>query len=223
MGLLLSMQINYKSFLRSSSTKVLEVDKIAGIGIKTRQALKDEMRIETIGQIANCDVQKLMDRFGKKIGLWMWQVANGRDNDIVAPREDNISISTEETLDRATSDKNKILQYLNGLVDEVYGRVKRHGYEFRTVGVKLVRSDFSIETREVSFYNSRNDRESIASVLDELVNRFSFNNNNNTIAFRKVGIKISNLNRVEKKNVNKKHCWTIFDLEAISNVVRSCK
>jgi DNA polymerase IV (archaeal DinB-like DNA polymerase) len=201
MGLLLSMQINYKSFLRSSSTKVLEVDKIAGIGIKTRQALKDEMRIETIGQIANCDVQKLMDRFGKKIGLWMWQVANGRDNDIVAPREDNISISTEETLDRATSDKNKILQYLNGLVDEVYGRVKRHGYEFRTVGVELVRSDFSIETREVSFYNSRNDRESIASVLEELVNRFSFNNNNNTIAFRKVGIKISNLNRVEKKKI----------------------
>jgi DNA polymerase IV (archaeal DinB-like DNA polymerase) len=178
----------------------LEVDKIAGIGTKTRQALKDEMRIETIGQIANCDVQKLMDRFGKKIGLWMWQVANGRDNDIVAPREDNISISTEETLDRATGDKNKIFQYLNGLLDEVYGRVRRHGYEFRTVGVKLVRSDFSIETREVSFSNSRNDRESIASVLEELVNRFSFNNNN-TIAFRKVGIKISHLNRVEKKKI----------------------
>jgi hypothetical protein len=36
----------------------------------------------------------------------------------------------------------------------------------------------------------------------ELVNRFSFNNNNNnTIAFRKVGIKISNLNRVEKKKI----------------------
>jgi DNA polymerase IV (DinB-like DNA polymerase) len=74
----------------------------------------------------------------------MWQVANGRDSDFVAPREDNISISTEETLGCSTSDKNKILQYLNGLVDEVYGRVRRQGYEFRTVGVKLVRSDFSI-------------------------------------------------------------------------------
>ena len=142
-----------------------------------------------------------MDRFGKKIGLWMWQVANGRDNDFVVPKEGNISISTEETLDRATSDKNKILQYLNGLVDEVYERVRRQGYEFRTVGVKLVRSDFSIETREVSFSNSRNSRESIALVLEDLVDRFSFNNNNNntTIVFRKVGIKISNLIRVEKK------------------------
>jgi DNA polymerase IV (DinB-like DNA polymerase) len=61
------------------------------------------------------------------------------------------------------------------LVDEVYERVTRHGYMFRTVGVKLVRSDFSIETREISFSNLRNDRESIASVLEQLVNRFSFN------------------------------------------------
>lgn len=45
----------------------------------------------------------------------MWQVANGKGNDIVSPREDNISISTEETLDYATSYKVKILQYLNEL------------------------------------------------------------------------------------------------------------
>ena len=179
----------------------LDVDRIAGIGIKTQQALKEEMGIKTIGQLAKSDVQNLMDRFGKKNGLWMWQVANGRDKDIVSPREDNISISTEQTLDHATTDKVKILQYLNGLVDEVYERTKRHGYMFRTVGVKLVRTDFSIETREMSFSNLRNDRESIASVLEELVNRFSFNNNTNNskISFRKVGIKISNLARLEKK------------------------
>jgi DNA polymerase IV (DinB-like DNA polymerase) len=182
----------------------LEVDRIAGIGTKTQQALKEEMGIKTIGQLAKSDVQSLMDRFGKKNGLWMWQVANGRDSDIVSPREDNISISTEQTLDRSTNDKTKILQYLNMLVDEVYERVKRHGYMFRTVGVKLVRSDFSIETREISFSNLRNDRESIASVLEELVDRFSFSDNNTNndktnLAFRKVGIKISNLVRLEKK------------------------
>jgi DNA polymerase IV (archaeal DinB-like DNA polymerase) len=180
----------------------LDVDRIAGIGIKTQQVLKEEIGIKTIGQLAKCDVQSLMDRFGKKNGLWMWQVANGRDNDIVSPREDNISISTEQTLDHATTDKVKILQHLNMLVDEVYERVTRHGYMFRTVGVKLVRSDFSIETREISFSNLRNDKDSIASVLEELVDRFSFNNNNTNnskISFRKVGIKISNLARLEKK------------------------
>jgi DNA polymerase IV (archaeal DinB-like DNA polymerase) len=143
-----------------------------------------------------------MDRFDKKNGLWMWQVANGRDSDIVSPREDNISISTEQTLSRSTNDKTKILQYLNALVDEVYEKVTRHGYMFRTVGVKLVRSDFSIETREISFSNLRNDRLSIASVLEQLVDRFSFNDDdddNANLATRKVGIKISNLVRLEKK------------------------
>jgi DNA polymerase IV (archaeal DinB-like DNA polymerase) len=184
----------------------LEVDRIAGIGAKAHQVLKDEMGIQTIGQLAKYDVQKLKDRFGKKNGLWMWQVANGRDSDDpVMPREDNISISTEQTLDRAISDRAKILQHLNELVDEVYERIRKQGYEFRTVGVKLVRSDFSsIETREMSFSNSRGDRESIASVLQGLVDRFSlFNNNDNstaaTITYRKVGIKISNLHRVERK------------------------
>jgi DNA polymerase IV (DinB-like DNA polymerase) len=182
----------------------LEVGRISGIGTKTQQVLIQAMEIKTIGQLAKYDVQKLMDSFGRKTGLWMWQVANGKDNDIVSPREDNISISTEETLDHATSDKVKVLQYLNELVDEVYERVKTKGYVFRTVGVKLVRSDFSIETREISYSNLRNDKESIASVLERLVDRFSFaNNNDNTsngkVAFRKVGIKISNLTRLEGK------------------------
>jgi DNA polymerase IV (archaeal DinB-like DNA polymerase) len=84
-----------------------------------------------------------------------------------------------------------------------------------TVGVKLVRTDFSIETREISFSNLRNDRESIASVLEELVDRFSFidsNNNNNKgkLAFRKVGIKISNLVRSEKQK-NQSQQKTLLD------------
>ena len=75
--------------------------------------------------------------------------------------------------------------------------------------VKLVKSDFSIETRETSFSNSRGDRDSIASVLQGLVDRFSlFNNTTATITYRKVGIKISNLHRIERKKklLNKGHC-----------------
>ena len=114
-GLTIIYSDKLQTFLRN-----LDVNRIAGIGTKTQHALKEEMGIETIGQLAKCDVQSLMDRFGKKNGLWMWQVANGRDNDVVYPREDNISISTEQTLDRSTNEKLKILQYLNTLVDEVY-------------------------------------------------------------------------------------------------------
>ena len=36
------------------------------------------MGIKSIGQLASYDVQKLMERFGKK-GVWLWQVATGQD------------------------------------------------------------------------------------------------------------------------------------------------
>lgn len=185
--------------------KNLEVERISGIGVKTQHILKEEMGIQTIGQLANCDVQRLTERFGKKNGIWMWQVANGRDNERVIPRGDHVSLSTEQTLNRYTTDKKVILSYLNELADEIHERLRREGYEFKTIGIKLVRSDFSIETREMSFANYQNKRESIVSVLEELLDRFYFSNDNSnkrstaTMAVRKVGIKASNLVRMEKK------------------------
>jgi nucleotidyltransferase/DNA polymerase involved in DNA repair len=160
------------------------------------------MEISTIGQLAKFDVQKLMDRFGKKNGLWMWQVANGRDtNDPVMPREDNISLSNEHTLDHPTKDREKILQYLKDLVDGLYERISKRGYEFKTVGVKLVRTDFSVETRDISFPYFQNKKERIVSVIDGLLQRFNFGNDNNntSLPVRKVGLKVSNLVRIEKR------------------------
>src|SRR5918994_1064033 len=162
--------------------------------------------IETIGHLASQDVQRLIERFGKRHGLWMWQVANGRDNEAVVPREDNISISSEQTLYPFTRDKEKLLKYLNELVEEVYRRASRKGYEFRTVGIKIVKSDFSIETRETSYSSYQNKHESIANVIESLLDKFSFlnpkdnggSNDASGLTVRKVGIKLSNLAPVAK-------------------------
>ena len=55
----------------------LEVSKIPGIGGKTTEALK-LMGINKVEELANCDIQRLSERFGK-MGLWMKQVAYGLD------------------------------------------------------------------------------------------------------------------------------------------------
>ena len=185
----------------------LEVGRISGIGPKTRQTLK-KIGIETIGQLATCDVQKLTDRFGRN-GLWMWRVANGLDDEAVQPTEDHVSLSTEHTLDKFTCDKDRILVYLNELVDEIYGRLVRRGYMFRTVGVKLVRADFTIETRETSFPDMQAKRESISSVIEQLLGRFSFDDH--TPAVRKVGLKVTNLISVHEEESQIKMQKTILD------------
>jgi DNA polymerase IV (DinB-like DNA polymerase) len=186
----------------------LEVDRIAGIGIKTSQVLK-EMGINTIGQLAKCHVQKLVDRFGKKNGLWMWHVANGEDKEPVLPREDNLSLSTEETLQKPTKDKKVILDFLlNELVDDIHERIQRRGYEFKTVGIKLMRSDFTVETRETTFSTYHNNKDSIVGVLEPLLEKFKLDDaENNAIGegkftfIRKLGIKVSNLSKINNKKI----------------------
>jgi len=188
----------------------LEVERVSGIGAKTQQVLKEEMGIRTIGQLAKYDVQNLMDKFGKKNELWMWQVANGRDEDPVVPRDDHISLSTERTLESFSKDKKVILKFLlNELVDELYARVTKRGYHFKTVAVKIVRSDFSVETRETSYSNFQIRKESIASVIEGLLDRFSFDDS--TARIRKVGLKVSKLIRLETKKPSGLKQKTLLD------------
>jgi DNA polymerase IV (archaeal DinB-like DNA polymerase) len=188
----------------------LDVETISGIGIKTQKILKEQMNIKTIGQLSNTDVQLLIERFGKKIGTWMWQVANGLDNEPVLPRRNHISLSNESTLEFITYDKEIIKQSLYELIDELYERIKNNKYQFRTVGIKIMRTDFSVETREKSYIKYQSERKSIESLIEEVLDKFDLEDNNLVIPsrkitrtflpIRKVGLKVSNLIAIEKSN-----------------------
>ena len=188
-GLTVIYPEDLKRFLES-----LAVDSVSGIGPKTQQALR-EMAIHTLGELANTDVQKLIGRFGKN-GFWMWKVANGTDHEPVEPREDHVSLSTEATLDSFTRDRQIILNNLVDLVDELYERAQKRGYLFRTVGIKLVRTDFSIESREHTYQELQGSRESISNLIKDLLAKFTLSDDRPAI--RKTGLRISHLERREK-------------------------
>jgi DNA polymerase IV (archaeal DinB-like DNA polymerase) len=181
----------------------LDVGTVAGIGPKTQRALK-EMGIQTLGQLAKADVQILRERFGKN-GHWMWKVANGTDDEIVAPRTDNVSLSTENTLDAYTRDKEKIQKDLDDLVNEIFQRIRGQGYLFRTVGIKLVRTNFSVETRVTTFEEFRDDNDSISSAIGKLLDKFDLSENRPPV--RKIGLFVTHLVREEiikrKKNAQR--------------------
>jgi DNA polymerase IV (archaeal DinB-like DNA polymerase) len=106
------------------------------------------------------------------------------------------------------------------MADNIYERVKSKGYEFKTVGIKLVRSNFSIETREITFPSYQMNKESISSVMGTLLNRFKFKDDDsteentegniqgtnnyiiNSSYVRKLGIKLSNLSKIERDKKN---------------------
>ena len=181
----------------------LDVGTVAGIGPKTQRALK-EIGIDTLGQLAKADVQKLKELFGNN-GYWMWNVANGTDDETVAPRTDNVSFSTENTLAIYTRDKEKIHSHLYEQVEDIHQRLREHGYLFRTVGIKLVRTNFSVETRVTTFEGFRNDSQSISSAIGRLLDKFELSENKAPV--RKVGLLVTHLAREEivqkKKNAQR--------------------
>lgn len=193
----------------------LEVDRISGIGTITKKSLK-QMGIETIGQLARTDVQTLMHRFGNKYGIRMWKIAKGLDEDPVRPRGEHDSLSTEYTLPNFTRDQQRLLVHFDALTDELFRRVQRKGYRFRTVGIKLVHADFVVETRERSYLRYQETKQSISNAIPGLLQKFYSTvperqeghvandvmengpSNGGTELFinvpiRKIGIKISNL------------------------------
>jgi len=107
------------------------------------------------------------------------------------------------------------------MADDIHERVRRKGYEFKTVGIKLVRTNFSIETREITFSSYKKDKESIISVMGTLLNRFSLDDDDssseefskggihttgsfdvNSMYVRKLGIKVSNLSKIDRDGKN---------------------
>jgi DNA polymerase IV (DinB-like DNA polymerase) len=170
----------------------LEVSRVAGIGPKTEIALK-EMGITTLGELAKVSPYKLIERFGK-VGLWMWKVANGEDDDPVIGVEEYKSISTEHTLDTGTTDFSVVLRELDAMVPELHSRLLELGLVFRTVGVKLVYQGFKVSTRDHSYLDFRSDENSIYQGVRLVLPKFD-----RSLPVRKVGLRLSNLLKLDPK------------------------
>jgi len=124
----------------------LDVSKVPGIGEKTTEALK-LMGITKVEELANCDVQRLSERFGK-MGLWMKQVAHGLDFSEVKEWEEAVkSISRSGTFAEDTNDPIKIAGFLELLAESVHRALLRDSFLFKVVSLKVRYEDFSTYTR----------------------------------------------------------------------------
>lgn len=124
----------------------LDVSKIPGIGGKTTEALK-LMGITKVEELANCDIQRLSERFGK-MGLWMKQVAHGLDFSEVKEWEEAVkSISRSGTFSEDTNDPVKIAGFLDLLAESVHRALLKNRFLFKVVTLKVRFEDFSTYTR----------------------------------------------------------------------------
>jgi len=192
-GLTVVEEVKAREFLAP-----LPVKKIPGVGPKTEQMLK-KMGIEQIGQLASCDVQKLVAKFGK-YGTRLHLIANGIDESEVEEEWERKSLSRERTFAEDTKDASVLNNCVDELAEEVYNAIKKEGFVFKTVAIKVKFEDFTIHTRAKTLKSFHSDLNMLRKTAKELMTEFSQGKGKEKEKkIRLVGVRVSNLGAVDEK------------------------
>ena len=129
-----------------SFLKPLAIERLWGVGAKTRAALTD-YGVKTIGDLAALPVDVLVRRFGSH-GATLSARARGVGETEVGSDMQAKSISHEHTFDTDTDDWTVIERTLLALSEGVGGRLRSSGVMAATVAVKIRDSEFVTITRQ---------------------------------------------------------------------------
>jgi DNA polymerase IV (archaeal DinB-like DNA polymerase) len=172
---------------------VLSVDCLPGVGKKT-VARMNAVGVFTIGDLANYDVQRLRELFGKTLGVYFHNAANGVDEEPVMEAGEAESASRISTLKQNSRDLAVILERVNLQIDEVLAELSQKGLSFRQVGVVAIMSDLSVRSRSMTLEKPTKDREVLLKVVQELFSKFLAESE---LDIRRVGVKVSGFTKEE--------------------------
>ncbi|MDS0292995.1 DNA polymerase IV [Halogeometricum luteum] len=163
----------------------LPVTEVHGVGPVTAREM-GEMGIETAGDLAAADPDRLESRFGSR-GRELHDRARGVDDREVTPTGRPKSLSRESAFAEATDDVEEKAEVVTGLAADVADRARRRGAMYRTIGIKAVRPPYDVNTRARSLSGPVDDPELVREVALDLLSEFDGD------AVRKVGVRVSNL------------------------------
>lgn len=176
----------------------LPVKMIPGVGPKTEEIL-NKMGIETVQQLASCDVQKLVARFGK-YGWRLHLVATGMDDSEVEEKGERKSLSRERTFAEDTKDASVLNNCVDVLAEEVYNAITEGGLAFKTVGIKVKFDDFTIHTRAKTLASFHSDVQALKKAAKELMTEFITGKEEwKEKKIRLVGVRVSHFGVVDEK------------------------
>ena len=171
----------------------LEVDRLLGVGKKTMVRM-EQMGIKTIGDLAKYHCPRLIEVFGKALGIYFHNAANAIDNEPVLEQGEAESISRIGTLKQDTRDLAFILQKTDELTEYVFKDLTERNLSFKLVSIYVVMVDLSSKTRSITLDQPSKDRETISRNVKNLFEKFL---SESTLEIRRVGVKISGFQKEE--------------------------
>ncbi len=165
----------------------LPVRKIPGIGARS-EALLRELGITKIGELARCDVQKLIPHFGR-FASRLVLLARGVDEREVGERPKVKSIGREQTFLRDIEEEEELRAALEELAERVHRDLEEEGFLFRTLTLKVRFASFETHTRAKTLKSHHADLATIKEESQRLLSEFLGER------VRLLGIRLSKLKR----------------------------
>ena len=163
-GLVVIMPDETVSFLAD-----LSVTKIPGVGKVTAERL-ERMDILTAGGLAQRSPQDLTSHFGRR-GAYLWQLANGIDDEPVVVEREPKQLSQESTFSVDVHDIGEMRTTLRELAEEVSNRLRRQRLRGRVVTVKVRYPNFQTQTRSRTLPRAVDDLATILCQAVDLLDR----------------------------------------------------
>jgi DNA polymerase-4 len=164
--------------------------KINGVGPKADEKLQ-RLGIRTIGELAQCEVDWLIDHFGQKTGAWLFDAAHGQDTRPVVTESEPVSISRETTFERdlhAVRDKTELGAIFTSLCQQVAADLASKAYVGKTIGIKIRFDDFKGVTRDQTLDFYAGDAKTIRQVAGQCLKRVDLSRR-----LRLLGVRVASL------------------------------
>ena len=197
-GLTIVKPAEVTSFLQQ-----LPVDQLLGVGRKTA-ARMESLSVKTIGDLAKFDVQRLIGDFGKNLGIYFHNAANGVDDAPVQETGEAESISRIATLKVNTRDLALILDKSNQLAGEIYLELVERKLRVKQVGIIAVLTDLTVRSRSKTLDQPSKDPEDINRIVRELFEKFIATSD---LDVRRIGVKVSGF---VKEELSQKQLTSFF-------------
>ena len=172
----------------------LPVDRLLGVGRKTSKRMS-ELGIVTVGDLAGFDVQRLVEVFGKTLGVYFHNAANGVDEEPVREAGEAESISRIGTLKENSRDLEFILTKADELIRDVHAEVTEKRLSFTQVGIVAILTDLTARSRSKTLEQPTTDQETLKKVVQELLEKFLADSE---LDVRRIGVKVSGFVKEEQ-------------------------
>ncbi|NVM22171.1 MAG: DNA polymerase IV [Desulfobacterales bacterium] len=168
----------------------LPVRKLRGVGPKNSAYLQS-MGINTIGELTSVPLDKLIERFGKSYGQYLYAASRGIDESPIITHWEPKSAGREITFQKDIDNRQILRKILAEVTSEVVSDIRQRGYKGKTVTLKVRFSDFETHALAKTLYEHTDSLKEIRRAAFDCFNRLKFKKK-----VRLIGIRVSRLEKV---------------------------